>query len=500
VATLYAGGLGMPDSGYYLDPTDPVLSEYQEHVRRLSALYPDAASAAIDPAAVVTVETALAQAVLSGPEAADPVATYHLTDLPTVASLLAHFPLEKYLTGALWPSSLSEVNLTDPGYVAGLDTVLVNLPLEALKSYLKWRVLDEYAETLGKAFVEEEARFHYGVFYGDSTPAPDWWGCQQSTVWGLGFALSEPFVSVRLHEPDRASAQALLRQVETAFAGNLAALSWLDEPTRAEAMAKLERVLDLVGYPDQWSSSTTASITRASYFGNVLALVREAKFNNTASLFEPVNRDAWLVPPCVTNAFYAPSHNEMLFPAAILQTPEFDVKGPRALNYGTMGSIMGHELSHGFDHVGRRFDGDGALRDWWTAEVAAEFERRSACLVEQYSKYQALPDLPLNGQLTLGENIADLAGLKLAYTAYRDSGGEKFAGPYGADQQFFLAYAQLWCANFAPELSQTLVRTDPHSPPKYRVNGVVSNLPEFARAFRCAPGSPMAPVDRCELW
>jgi putative endopeptidase len=504
VATLYPNGLGLPDRSYYLDATGTVLAQYQDHIRALSALYPLAL--AIDPASVVAVETALAQARLPDDQANDPVAAYDLTSVAAVGSTLVDFPFATYLTALGFPSTLAEINVTEPAYLGPLDQLLAQAgaatdPFGTIKDYLSWRVLEDYAETLGENFIVEEANFHWGVFYGDATPAPDWWACLGSTQWALGFTLSRPFVDVLFDAAKKARAEALLGGIKQAMSSNLATRGWLDQATRDQAATKLSKVLDQVGFPDEWPGVTSVPVSRTSYLANVLALVHAGWQGNIASLSLPVSRTSWAMPPSVTNAYYDPMRNQMVFPAAILQPPEFDADYPQAVNYATIGTIMGHELSHGFDDFGRQFDGDGKLFDWWTPDVEAEFLRRGACLADQYSAYETVPGIQLDGELTLGENIADLGGVKLGLMAYRASGvKEQFADSFTPEQEFFVAYAQLWCANFRAAELATLARTDPHSPPRLRVNGVVRNLPEFAEAFHCAAGSPLAPADRCEVW
>jgi predicted metalloendopeptidase len=293
----------------------------------------------------------------------------------------------------------------------------------------------------------------------------------------------------------------LLGSIKQALGAELTTRAWLDGPTRDAAQAKLDKVRDKVGAPDAWPAPPTIFLSGGDYQWQVLEVSRWKAQRNLASLAEPIDRDAWSTPPCVTTAFYSPGKNEMVFPAAILQTPQFAVGRPDAINYGTIGSIMGHELTHGFDDYGRQFDGDGKLANWWTPEAASAFVSRATCLADQYSTYEPLPGIGIDGQATLGENIADLGGLRLAYAAYKARGSkDPFSGSYTGDQQFFLAYAQMQCANFRDELVRSSIRSDEHSPPKFRVNGVVANLPEFAAAFACPAGSAMGPVDRCEVW
>jgi putative endopeptidase len=497
LATFTAAGLGLPDRRYYLDASMSVVPQYEEHMQRMKALLPT--MPVIDPSAVVKVETALAAAVDADDNTGDPIAAYNVLTLGAFTATSPTFPWVDYLRGAGFPG-LAEINVRRPVYLMKLDAVWANTSLEEMKSYLLWRVLEDFAETMGKDVVAEEARFHQGVFSGSSTPAPDWWACQQSTKWALGFALSRPYVAVMFDAEKMTASQNLIASLQRAFRQRLASRTWIDPATREEAAAKLDKVAEKVGFPDIWPTEPPVE-DAFSFQSNLLAARRWYRRMNVERISEAVDRDGWSVPPCTTNAFYSPYRNEIVFPAAILQTPMFSTRRPSALNYGAIGAVIGHELTHGFDDDGRKFDGDGKLRSWWTEATDREFVGRSKCIADQYASYDAVPGVPVDGTLTLGENIADLGGLKLAYAAYHASGAnDSFAGAFGPDQQFFLAYAQVWCANFSEEIARSRVRIDPHAPAKFRVNGVIRNMTEFAETFQCASGSPMAPQDRCEVW
>jgi putative endopeptidase len=497
VATFSAGGMSLPDRRYYFDATMSVLPQYEEHVQRMTALFPTRLT--IEPAAVLSMETALAMGADADDNTGDPVAAYNLLAFDAFTATSPNFPWAEYLRAAGFPT-LAEVNVRRPAYLMKFDALWSSASLVELKSYLLWRVLEAFASTMGKAFVAEEARFHQGVFIGDPNPTPDWWACLQSTKWALGFALSRSYVSVAFDADERKASRDLVTSIKQTFRKRLDSFAWIDSATRQEAAAKLDKVSDKIGFPETWPSE--APITSDfQYQGNVLTVRRWSRRQNVEQLSLPIDRSAWTVPPCTTNAFYSRSRNEIVLPAAILQTPLFSIGRARALNYGVIGAVMGHELTHGFDDDGRKFDGDGKLRNWWTVATDAEFVRRSKCIADQYGGYQTLPGVAVDGVLTLGENIADLGGLKLAYAAYQGSGeSESFASSFAPDAQFFLAYAQIWCANYREEISRSSVRTDPHAPARFRVNGVVTNMPEFAVAFGCAAGSPMAPKDRCEIW
>ncbi|MET0594187.1 MAG: M13 family metallopeptidase [Polyangiaceae bacterium] len=497
VATFFDAGRSLPDRRYYLDATMSVLPQYEDHIRRLISLV--STTPAIDPAAVIKVEVALAKGIDEGDNTGDPIAAYNLLAFDAFTATSPNFPWADYMRNLGLPA-VAEINVRRPVYLMRLDALWQSATIDELKSYLLWRILEDYAETMGSTVVAEEARFHFGVFYGTTTPSPPWWACQQSTKWALGFSLSRPYVEIMFDDEKKKASHDLIDSIKQAFRQRLASRTWIDSATRQEAEIKLDKVIDKVGYPDVWPNDPPIPMG-GSFQNNVLEVRRAKRRVDLEWLGRPVNRQGWWAPPCTTNAFYSPSQNEIVFPAAILQTPLFSVRRPRALNYGVIGAVMGHELTHGFDDDGRKYDGDGKLRTWWSEATDQEYVARSKCISDQYAGYEAVPGVSLDGSLTLGENIADLGGLKLAYAAYHATGAnETFSGSFGPDAQFFISYAQIWCANFKDEIQRSRVRTDPHAPPRFRVNGVVRNMPEFAATFQCAAGTPMAPQDRCEVW
>jgi putative endopeptidase len=497
LVTFSAGGMSLPDRRYYFDATMSVLPQYEEHVRRLASLFP--MPLAIDPGAVLAVETALAKGLDADDTTGDPILAYNLLAFDAFTAMSTSFPWTAYLRVAGFPA-LGEVNVRRPAYFMKLDALWSSISVAEMKSYLLWRVLEAYGETMGREMLGEEARFHEGVFLGDPVPTPDWWACLQSTKWALGFALSRPYVGIMFDVDKMIASRDLITSIKQAFRRRLETRAWIDSATRREAEQKLDKIADKVGFPDVWPAEVPGA-SADSFQQNVHSVRRWYRERNVGELSAPVDRSTWTVPPCTTNAFYRRDRNEIIFPAAILQTPLFAVDRARALNYGVIGAVMGHELTHGFDDDGRKFDGDGKLRSWWTTTTDQEFVQRSKCISDQYAGYEVLPGLHVDGQLTLGENIADLGGLKVAHAAYQANGAnESFASSFGPDAQFFLAYAHIWCANHREEISRSSVRTDPHAPPRFRVNGVMRNMPEFASAFACAAGSPMAPKERCEVW
>jgi putative endopeptidase len=327
----------------------------------------------------------------------------------------------------------------------------------------------------------------------------------------MGEALAQPFVKEHLGEDGKQAAAQMVAGIETSMKGALESLAWMDESTRTKAEDKLTKIVNKIGYPTKWRSYDGLTIDRASFLANA---ERASVFENKrelAKIGKPVDKEEWEMTPPTVNAYYEPTMNEMVFPAGILQVPFYGKEQTPALNFGAIGMVVGHELTHGFDDEGRQFDADGNLRDWWTPTVSAEFDKRAACVEHQFDEYVPIDDMHIKGKLTLGENIADLGGLKLSFAALlRAEGGVPGATPapmanasgFTPAQQFFVGFAQAWCANYRPEALRLLVATNPHSPPKYRVIGPLSNLPEFSSAFGCKEGSPMVPAaaKRCEVW
>jgi endothelin-converting enzyme/putative endopeptidase len=326
---------------------------------------------------------------------------------------------------------------------------------------------------------------------------------------GLGEALGQVFVAQRFSPQDKQRTLELTRDVEAAMARDIDSLPWMSPATKVEAREKLHSVANKIGYPDTWRDYSTLAIVRDNNFANELAESRFETHRQLTKIGRPVDRGEWGMSPPTVNAYYNPQMNDINFPAGILQPPYFDPSQDDAVNYGDAGGVIGHELSHGFDDEGRQFDAHGNLRNWWKKTDEAQFTKRAQCVVDEYNGFVAVDDLHVNGQLTLGENLADLAGLRLAFLAYMDRAAKGSVGPAGTPaeygnltptQQFFVAYAQGWCENHRPEDLRMGVQTDPHSPEKFRVNGVVVNLPEFQQAFACKTGQPMAPAKRCSVW
>jgi putative endopeptidase len=383
-----------------------------------------------------------------------------------------------------------------------MNKMLQTVPLADWKTYLRWHQIHAAGPALSKRYVDEGFAFFGKVLTGTDKILPRWKRCVQFTDRALGEALARPFVRNTFGAEGKAETQAMVKNVESAMEANLKSLTWMDDATRTRAFEKLHAIVNKIGYPDKWRSYDKLDIDRASFVKN---LERASLFESNRDLDKigkPVDRAEWIMTPPTVNAYYEPSLNEMVFPAGILQIPFFTRGAPAAVNYGAVGMVMGHELTHGFDDQGRQFDAKGNLSDWWSPKVNEEFEKRAQCVVDQYNNYTVY-ELHLNGKLTLGENIADLGGLKLAHAAYVAQRKEKKpvqVGKFTDEQLFFLGTAQGWCGKRREAMARMRVTTDPHSPPEYRVNGPMSNLKEFSEAFQCKPGAKMVRQTQCVVW
>jgi len=377
-----------------------------------------------------------------------------------------------------------------------MDKLLAKGKLDELKAYLRWTGLYAAAPALGKAFVEERFRLTQALT-GTKAILPRWKRCVQMTDRALGEALGRSFVVTTIGEEGKTTAKEMVQGIEDSFEQNLAQVSWMDDAARAASRDKLRKINNKIGYPEKWRDYSTMKIGRESLLQNLDEAAWFETRRDLAKIGKPVDRNEWGMTPPTVNAYYNPSMNEMVFPAGILQAPFFKTDAPVITNHGGIGMVMGHELTHGFDDQGRQFDGDGNLHEWWPPEVSKAFEQRAACVADKYDQYVAVDDVRLNGKLTLGENIADIGGLKLAYASLRQKQG---SGDPRRDRDFFLAFAQSWCANYRPEAARLQALTNPHSTAQWRVNGPVSDNPDFARTFTCKAGTPMNPEKKCMVW
>ncbi len=500
------GGLGLPDRDYYLkedEKSAQIRAAYVEHVAKMFALAGTAEETAREQArTVMEIETALAQASMARVDRRDPYKIYNRLEREGLEKLAPTFAWDAYFP-AIGAADLQQINVATPDFFRGFEQVLAEREMEAIRTYLRWRLLDASAAALPEPFVQEDFAFRSKNLTGEEQILPRWKRCVDAVDKAMGEALARPFVAITFGAEGKKEAQELVRGIEHAFDANLSRIDWMDEATKARAREKLEAVYNKIGYPDRWRNYDALEVGEDSYLENRLAAARFETRRDLDKIGEPVDRGEWFMSPPTVNAYYSPLRNEMVFPAGILQSPFFATEATHAANAGGIGMVMGHELTHGFDDKGRLFDAKGNLSEWWSPEVSERYKQRAQCVVDQYAAY-TVQGQNLNGRLTLGENIADIGGLKLAWEALQARQTERGEGPevagFTEDQQFFLSFAQSWCAKRRPAYARMLVTVDPHSPPEYRVNGSVSNVPGFAEAFACEAGAKMAPTERCEVW
>jgi putative endopeptidase len=499
-------GLGLPDREDYLkqEPASQQIREaYRAHIARMMVLAGEPSEKAAASADIVlAIETELARASMPRVEHRDPENIYHRLDRMGLEDIAPSFPWRSYFADNL--STVQAINVTVPDFFRSFSRLLQTTTLDKLQTYLRWHVVSDHAMDLGRRFVNESFAFSSKNLTGAQVLLPRWKRCAGSTESALGEAVAQPFVKRTFPAGAKGRSLDLIQRLENAFARNLDQIPWMDAPTRAAASNKLHAVYDKIGYPDTWRSYQGVAVDRTRHAQNVLSAAKFESDRQYAKIDKPVDRAEWAMSPITVNAYYNPLLNEMVFPAGILQAPFFRLGAVPADNYGGIGTVMGHELTHGFDDQGRRFDKDGNLRNWWSPAALQAFRERTDCVVRQYQRQNAYENVPLNGKLTLGENIADLGGVKLAFRALTSTAGPDHAPSNKDDlpqqQRFFLAFAQSWCTHRRPELARTLAVVDPHAPPRIRVNVSLSNLPEFAAAFKCPAGEPMAPAERCSVW
>ena len=505
--------LGLPEKGYYERKDDKSVElrrQYVAHVARIFALLGETQQqAAKDADTVLKLETALAGYSLSNVERRDPASLYHKMNLVKFDSSTPAFHFAQFLRAVQAPP-VESLNVAEPAYFAGLNQLLSSTSLEEWKTYLRWALIQHLPSTaLPEALDKESFNFYGKVLEGQPEQKTRWKRCVSETDDALGEALGQVFVEQRFSPEDKQRTVKLTQDVEAAMGRDIEQLDWMSAATKARAEEKLHAVANKIGYPDKWRDYSTLTVTRGDALGNALRAAAFEEKRDIAKIGKPVDRGEWDMSPPTVNAYYSPQMNDINFPAGILQPPFFDHSQDDAVNYGSVGSVIGHELTHGFDDEGRQFDGKGNFEDWWTPADSKQFTERADCVVNEFNGFVAVDDLHVNGKLTLGENLADLGGMKLAFLAYLDraqKGGvdlqQKGARIRGLtpDQQFFVGFGQHWCENIRPEDLRLDIETDPHAPAKFRANGVVSNLPEFQKAFACKTGQPMAPVKRCTIW
>jgi endothelin-converting enzyme/putative endopeptidase len=513
IAFASGGGLGLPDRDYYLKTdarSKAIRAQYAAHLATMFGLIGESPQVAKRSAAtVMRIETALAKASLTRVEKRDPYKLANKADLKRLQRMTPGFDWQAYLAEIGQPG-LNTFNVTEPAFFKAFGQQLRANDLAAIKSYLRWHVLEAMAPALSPQFDEPHFAFFSKTLRGVERQQPRWKRCVQLVDAQLGEALGQEFVSRAFSPELKAKSLHMTRQVEEAMAKDIESLEWMSAQTRKRAREKLDAIVNKIGYPDTWRDYSAYEVRGNDFAGNVVRGTLFEHRRQLAKIGKPLDRSEWLMTPPTVNAYFNPQMNDINFPAGVLQPPLFDPKMDDAPNYGNTGGTIGHELTHAFDDEGRQFDAKGNLKDWWTKKDGKEFSERAQCIADQYAGYTVVDDIKINSKLTLGEDVADLGGVILGWMAWQtqmasmpqqakaqQSGLRDGLTP---EQRFFVGYAQWTCENDRPENLRVTAVTDPHSPGKYRVNGVVINMPEFEQAFQCKKGQPMVAAKRCRVW
>ena len=504
IAFADSGGLGLPDRDYYFKDdarSKEIREKYVKHVEEMLRLAGEK-----DPVkgaqTVMAMETALAKASLTRVERRDPYKLFHKLDRKQLSALTKSLSWNAYLQ-SLGLGKISTINVTEPAFFEALDAEIAKEPLPAWKTYLRWHLAHARAPYLSKAFVDADFNFYSKVLRGVSELRPRWKRCVGYVDRMLGFALGEEFVRRTFSPKTKDDTVKMTKLVEDSMQDEIERLDWMTEPTKKAALQKLHGVRNKIGYPDKWRDYSSVEVKPGDFFGNVERATAFESHRELNKIGKPLDRTEWGMTPPTVNAYYNPQMNDVNFPAGVLQPPLYDPREDDAPNYGNTGSTIGHELTHGFDDEGRQFDADGNLKNWWTDADAKQFDERIQCVRDQFAQYTIVDDIKINSKLTSGEDVADLGGTLLAYIAWKkDVGNQQLADKDGftPDQRFFIGFAQWACENERPENLRVSAITNPHSPGRYRINGIVADLPQFARAFSCKAGAPMAREKPCRVW
>ena len=508
IANAAQGGLSLPDRDYYTktdEKSQQVRSDYLKHVARMFELLGDApAKAQAEAQTVLSIETKLAENSMTRVQRRDPNAVYHKMTLAEARALAPHFGWDEYFQG-IGLRGTPAINVGQPDFFKALDAALATLPLADLKTYLRWRVIDAAAASLSKKFVDEDFDFKGRILTGTKENLPRWKRCVQSTDRALGEAVGQVYVEKNFPPASKERMLTLVKNMVAALREDITTLGWMSPQTRQQAITKLEAFARKIGYPDKWRDYSALNVDRSSFVGNLMRARAFEVNRNLNKIGKPLDRTEWGMTPPTVNAYYNPSMNEIVFPAGILQAPFFDASADDAVNYGAIGAVIGHEMTHGFDDQGAQFDAEGNLKNWWTDTDLKNFKERTECVVKQFDAFVVDPkdNLRQNGKLVVGEAVADLGGLTIAYAAFQKSIENKRLAPidgFTPEQRFFLGFAQVWAGTSRPEFERLQTNTDPHPLGRFRVNGTVSNMPQFAQAFGCKAGDPMVRADRCQIW
>jgi endothelin-converting enzyme/putative endopeptidase len=506
MAAVYPSGLGLPDRDYYFKDdakSAELRAKYVAHVGAILELAGTPAASA-GAATVMRVETDLARHQLDIVARRNPANVNHRMKRDELQALMPAFDWRAYLNEIKAPA-FDVVNISQPEYLKALDSLLSTAPLEDVRVYLRWQLIRANAAMLPTTFVNENFRFYGTTLRGTPELRPRWKRCVEATDGDLGEALGKAYVQQAFGSQAKADTLAMVGAIEAALRQDISTLTWMTEDTRREALGKLRAVAHKIGYPDKWRDYSKLRVVRADALGNSQRANAFDFRRAIDKISKPVDRNEWTMTPPTVNAYYNPTENNINFPAGILQPPFYYGGGDRPTNFGAAGAVVGHELTHGFDDQGRHYDAKGNLKEWWKPEDAKNFESRAQCLVDEYDGF-AIGDAKVNGKLTLGENTADNGGLRLALAAYMATAATSAAGAdrtrdgFTPEQRLLIGYAQIWCENARPEAVRLRVQTNPHAPGRFRTNGAVSNMPEFAKAFSCKADAPMVRANACRVW
>jgi putative endopeptidase len=508
VANISQGGLGLPDRDYYLNQdakSQETRQKYLEHMANMFVLLGDSKEKAqAEAQAVMAIETKLAEASFERVKMRDPKNRDHKMKVTELVTLAPNFEFDRFFVATGAPK-FGEINVVPPDFFQKVNPVIDSVSIADWKTYLRWHAVRAAAPQLSDAFVKENFSFQGQYLSGAKELQARWKRCVQLTDGSLGEALGQPYVSETFGPDGKQRMLQMVNALESALGDDIQTIDWMTPDTKKQAEVKLQAISNKIGYPDDWRNYSTVKVKRGDLLGNAQRARAFEVRRNINKIGQPLDKKEWGMTPPTVNAYYNASQNNINFPAGILQPPFFDKAADDAVNFGGIGVVIGHELTHGFDDQGSKFAGDGNLTNWWTDSDRQEFEKRTTCVADEYSKFVAVEDVHLNGRLTLGENTADNGGIHIALMALRkamakDASLAQAKEGFSPEQRFFIGFAQVWCENRTPESARLLAKTDPHSPGEYRVIGTVQNNADFAKAFGCKPGQKMVSENACHVW
>ncbi len=509
IAGIRQGGLSLPDRDYYLETDDRMTKIRQQYTDYMVAVFKLAGDtpeqAAEEAKNVLDIETALAKGATSRTELRDPEKRYHPMEVSALDGIAPNFDWKLYFN-SIDEGQLTNLNVGMPDFFKAMDQVIASSSLPQLKSYLRLHIINGNAPWLSDNFYQAYFNFFSHELQGQDSPTPQWKRCTRLTDQNLGEAVGQDWVKQNFPPQSKAEMEKLVAALKKSLAEDIQTLPWMTDATKKQAEAKLELFRQKIGYPDKWKDYSTIKIDRTDLIGNLDHVATFDFHYDMNKIGKPVDEKEWGMTPPTVNAYYSPSMNDINFPAGILQPPFFDPNKDPAVNFGGIGVVIGHEMTHGFDDQGSKFDGNGNLREWYTPEDRKQFVAKTDCEVSEYGSFDSVPGAKLNGKLTLGENTADNGGLRIAYQALMSTlssegpSGQKPIDGYTPEQRFFISFAQVWCQNQTDQSARVMVKTDPHSPGQWRANGTVQNFDGFGKAFGCKKGQPMMPDNACRVW